>query len=291
MSYFENKMAQISSPESPTKLAIDDEYDIMQYYVVDGVRLPPFCRGKMQDVASFPVRKDDVWIVSYPRAGVWLQDLIYLLLEGGNLGKTNLSLETVEDSIPFLEAPSPGLELLKSLPSPRYIKSHLPYGLLPEGVRNKECKVIYITRNPKDVMCSFYDFHRTVRMVHYKGTFHQFFYRFINNKLGYGSYFRHVLEWWERRKDDNLLFLKYEDIRKDLKSSVEQLANFLERPLTPAALKEICTHFEEEVAYNRKEDRVGYWKYYFTVHMNEKFDKILPDRLSASTGLDFQYTL
>ncbi|XP_022079124.1 sulfotransferase 4A1-like isoform X2 [Acanthaster planci] len=223
--------------------------------------------------------------------GVWLQDLIYLLLEGGNLGKTNLSLETVEDSIPFLEAPSPGLELLKSLPSPRYIKSHLPYGLLPEGVRNKECKVIYITRNPKDVMCSFYDFHRTVRMVHYKGTFHQFFYRFINNKLGYGSYFRHVLEWWERRKDDNLLFLKYEDIRKDLKSSVEQLANFLERPLTPAALKEICTHFEEEVAYNRKEDRVGYWKYYFTVHMNEKFDKILPDRLSASTGLDFQYTL
>ena len=66
------KMAQISSPESPTKLAIDDEYDIMQYYVVDGVRLPPFCRGKMQDVASFPVRKDDVWIVSYPRAGRWL---------------------------------------------------------------------------------------------------------------------------------------------------------------------------------------------------------------------------
>ena len=72
---------------------------------------------------------------------MWLQDLIYLLLEGGDLRKTDIRLETVEDAIPFLEAPSPGLETLKSLPSPRYIKSHLPYGLLPDGVKNKECKV------------------------------------------------------------------------------------------------------------------------------------------------------
>ncbi|XP_030841767.1 sulfotransferase 4A1-like, partial [Strongylocentrotus purpuratus] len=217
-----------------------------------------------KDVATFPVRKDDVWIVSYPRAGVWLQDLIYLLLEGGDLNTTDLSLESVEDSIPFLEAPSPGMELLKTLPSPRYIKSHLPLRTAARGrqeqrMQGKRKKVIYITRNPKDVMCSFYDFHRTVRMVHYKGTFHQFFYRFININvrlgftfMGYGSYFRHVLEWWEQRKDNNLLFLKYEDVRQDIRSSIEQLANFLERPLTPAALKSIYTHFEEEAAYNRK---------------------------------------
>ena len=64
---YQIKMAQISSPESPTKLEIED--DIMQYYVVDGVRLPPFCRGKMEEVINFPVREDDVWILSYPRAG------------------------------------------------------------------------------------------------------------------------------------------------------------------------------------------------------------------------------
>ena len=60
-------MAQASSPESPNKLELED--DFMHYYVVDGVRLPPFCRGKSQDIAEFPVRSDDVWILSYPRAG------------------------------------------------------------------------------------------------------------------------------------------------------------------------------------------------------------------------------
>ncbi len=60
-------MAQVSSPDSPSKL--DHDEDIMQYYVVDGVRLPPFCRGKMEEIINFPVREDDVWILSYPRAG------------------------------------------------------------------------------------------------------------------------------------------------------------------------------------------------------------------------------
>lgn len=60
-------MAQASSPESPNKLELED--DFMHYYVVDGVRLPPFCRGKIQDILEFPCRSDDVWILSYPRAG------------------------------------------------------------------------------------------------------------------------------------------------------------------------------------------------------------------------------
>ncbi len=74
-------------------------------------------------------------------SGVWVTDLIYLILEGGDVSKADLSLETVEDNVPFLEAPCPGLETLKHLPSPRYIKSHLPYNLLPIGVREKMCKV------------------------------------------------------------------------------------------------------------------------------------------------------
>ena len=36
------------------------------------------------------------------------------------------------------------------------------------------------------------------------------------------------------------------------------------------------------------EDRVGFWKYYFTVHMNEKFDKLIPERM-LNTDLEFEY--
>lgn len=38
------------------------------------------------------------------------------------------------------------------------------------------------------------------------------------------------------------------------------------------------------------EDRVGYWKYHFTIHINEKFEKLYPDKLKDS-DLTFDFDL
>ena len=48
---------------------------------------------------------------------------------------------------------------IKTLPSPRLMKSHLPYHTIPKS-ENKEaqCKYIYIARNPKDVAFSYFKF-------------------------------------------------------------------------------------------------------------------------------------
>uniref|UniRef100_A0A5F7ZGQ2 Sulfotransferase family 4A member 1 n=2 Tax=Macaca TaxID=9539 RepID=A0A5F7ZGQ2_MACMU len=35
-----------------------------KYFEFHGVRLPPFCRGKMEEIANFPVRPSDVWWTS-----------------------------------------------------------------------------------------------------------------------------------------------------------------------------------------------------------------------------------
>lgn len=40
-----------------------------KYFEFDGVRLPPFCRGKMEEIATFSLRNSDVWIVTYPKSG------------------------------------------------------------------------------------------------------------------------------------------------------------------------------------------------------------------------------
>lgn len=40
-----------------------------KYFEYNGIRLPPFCRGKMEEIADFPVRKNDIWIVTYPKSG------------------------------------------------------------------------------------------------------------------------------------------------------------------------------------------------------------------------------
>ena len=51
-----------------------------------------------------------------------------------------------------------------NMPSPRLIKSHLPYSTVPKGA-NKEtqCKYIYIARNPKDVAVSFFHFKESLK--------------------------------------------------------------------------------------------------------------------------------
>lgn len=40
-----------------------------KYFEFDGVRLPPFCRGKMEDISNFSLRNSDIWIVTYPKSG------------------------------------------------------------------------------------------------------------------------------------------------------------------------------------------------------------------------------
>ncbi|XP_033102015.1 sulfotransferase 4A1-like isoform X2 [Anneissia japonica] len=262
--------------------------NIMHYYVFKDIRLPPFCRGKMEEISEFDVREDDVWVISYPRAGLWLEDVTYLVMHSTEVGIGDMSQESIENGVQFLEYPHPGLETIKNLPSPRIIKTHLPYCMLPRAVQEAHCKVVYMCRNPKDVMCSFYDFHRMVKIVNYKCTLSQFFYRFFNHKLGYGSYFEHVLDWWKHKEEENLLILKYEDMKKNFGEFTRTLAKFIGMQLMPEQVRNLENYWMSQSQYNKREDRVGQWKSYFTVIMDEKFDELLPEKLKRST-LQFDY--
>jgi len=68
--------------------------------------------------------------------------------------------------VPFLETatsarfPQPNYN---TLPSPRIVKTHLPYNLVPKSANeDSKCKYIYIARNPKDVAVSFFKFATSV---------------------------------------------------------------------------------------------------------------------------------
>ncbi|KAK2120972.1 hypothetical protein P7K49_002358 [Saguinus oedipus] len=71
---------------------------------------------------------------------------------------------------------------MQELTSPRLIKSHLPYRFLPSDLHNGDSKVIYMARNPKDLVVSYYQFHRSLRTMSYRGTFQEFCRRFMNDK-------------------------------------------------------------------------------------------------------------
>ncbi|RXM34729.1 EF-hand calcium-binding domain-containing protein 6 [Acipenser ruthenus] len=180
----------------------------------------------MEEIANFSLRSSDIWIVTYPKSGTsLLQEVVYLVSQGAD--PDEIGLMNIDEQLPVLEYPQPGLDIIQELTSPRLIKSHLPYRFLPTALHNGESKMIYMARNPKDLVVSYYQFHRSLRTMSYRGTFQEFCRRFMNDKLGYGSWFEHVQEFWEHRMDSNVLFLKYEDMYKDLATLVEQLARFL----------------------------------------------------------------
>ena len=72
----------------------------------------------------------------------------------------------------------------------RIIKSHLPFGLLPPGLLDK-CKVIYVSRNPKDTAVSFYYYQ--IGWPKFHGTFEACMEMFKDGALIYGDYFQHLI--------------------------------------------------------------------------------------------------
>ncbi|TRY71350.1 hypothetical protein DNTS_008129 [Danionella cerebrum] len=298
--------SEVDTPSTPI------EYE-SKYFEHHGVRLPPFCRGKMDEIDNFSLRSSDIWIVTYPKSGTsLLQEVVYLVSQGAD--PDEIGLMNIDEQLPVLEYPQPGLEIIQELTSPRLIKSHLPYRFLPSAMHNGEGKVIYMARNPKDLVVSYYQFHRSLRTMSYRGTFQEFCRRFMNDKLGYGSWFEHVQEFWEHRMDSNVLFLKYEDMYKRSwrawwRAATNSSSSAVILKLSPSAVcmeSWLAIMMKHLSAYSRglfnistdemekrqmgAEGRVGLWKDIFTVSMNEKFDAIYRQKM-AKSDLNFDFIL
>jgi len=71
------------------------------------------------------------------------------------------------------------MDTVADLESPRYIKSHLPWNLLPKEIRSykKRPKIIYVARDPRDVAVSVY--HHKVLFSGYLGTLDEFMEEFV----------------------------------------------------------------------------------------------------------------
>ena len=56
----------------------------------------------------------------------------------------------------FISAQKDSIKYLEAAPSPRIIKTHVPYSMLPPNALEVS-KVILVARNPKDVCVSYYN--------------------------------------------------------------------------------------------------------------------------------------
>ena len=199
---------------------------------------------------SFKLYPDDVWIVTYPKCGsTWTQQIVKLIRNNGK--KDDVIVST---SIPWLEAATLAYPDLKvdELSRPRGFQSHFPYSLMPCGPpHTTPCKYIFfVARNPKDVAVSLY-FHTKVRFFP-NIDWVSFWEKYVHGQLEFGNYFDHLLDWWPHREDRNVLFLKSEDMKRDLSGAVSQIASFMGVELSHDVLAEIVRLSNFEVMKDDK---------------------------------------
>lgn len=199
------------------------------------------------------------------------------------------------------------------LTRPRFIKSHLSYNLLPRQIRTgqRKPKIVYVARNPKDICISFY--HHSKLLEGYCGTFDDFCRQFLGDKVAYAPYWEHVGGFWKRQNQDNILFIKYEDMKKDLPSVIKRTATFLNKTLSDPQVFALAEHLsfasmKNNPALNRKmtvdtikknklfgdfkiegefirSGQVGQWKEAMDDKMKKKFDEWIETNTKNCEGL------
>ncbi|XP_063402712.1 sulfotransferase 4A1-like [Mytilus trossulus] len=281
----------------------DSAWNPIKHYIqFKGVVLPQFTENNAHKFENFEVRPDDVWVISFPRSETeWIQEIVFLI--NSNMDLEKAKTVSIDDRFPYLEYPSPGLDAIATIPSPRMIKTHLPLKLLPEEIRKS--KVIYVARNPKDTVVSNYHFCKQLKT--FDKNFNSFVKAFIRNKVGYAPWWQHVLEFWKIRDDPNVLFITYEDLCEDMEGSIRKISQFLNKELTNRDLDTLLSYCSPENMRNNKQvsykwhlgeedneqsdimkDGIGEWRKYFDDEPNYQINKLVAHKL-ANSGLTFKY--
>nr|CAB3266699.1 sulfotransferase 1C2-like [Phallusia mammillata] len=183
----------------------------------------------------------------------------------------------------------------------RCFGTHLPSDLVN---LKKFKKIIYVIRNPKDQLVSWYHFavHEPYNLLpqdakeffdlHIQGVF---------SKPGEG-YLEHVTEWYRHKNDENIMFLAYEDLKQNPLKHIKEIAEFIEVKVTEGEISEIAenTSFKslkkaskgnavESVQMFRK-GQIGDWKNHLKVAQSEAIDRKVEEIL-GDTDIKFTYEI
>lgn len=270
--------------------------------------------------SQFTARHDDIILASPMKTGTtWLKALCFCIAQQSQLpvcdettAKTGeddplvknhpaFYVQTLEVQV-YTANPSPDISGMKS---PRLFHTHLPYSAFPDSIKNSNCKIVYIARNPKDTLVSMWHFFNKLRTPE-QGPypFDKAFESFCKGISHFGPFFDHILQYWNQslNSPEKVLFLKYEELKLDTKNQVKKLALFLGRPFTKDKdVEEAIWRCSLERLKNLEVNKngvdpwvgmqnsaffrtgvVGDWKNMFTAEMSERLDKITLQKLEGS---------
>jgi hypothetical protein len=188
----------------------------------------------------------DVFLVSYPRSGnTWLRNLIAEII----YGESGKNLGDIGKYIPDIHRHDIDKMELKH---PRVIKSHFTY-------TEKYKRIIYIARDPRDIFLSYYRY--LTQLEKYNSSLSSFIADICEGAIWPGTWRNHVSSWLypnrnnSGEKNPDLLFIKYENMIKNQKKYVIEIAEFLGKELNNYEIRKII--FRTSKNKMKKKERAG----------------------------------
>ncbi|ONM34578.1 Cytosolic sulfotransferase 17 [Zea mays] len=278
--------------------------------------------------SCFEPRPTDVFLASFPKSGTtWLKALAFATLKRSTHPPFDddhpLRHCNPHDCVRFLELDfNQQKDELEALPSPRVLATHLPYSLLPGSItgdgERSGCRIVYVCREPKDVLVSSWLFTRKAAPAcgvdARSFTIQEALELFCDGRCLGGPQWNHVLHYWKEsvRRPDRVLFLRYEEVLIEPEAHVRKLANFMgcgfseeeEERGVVSAIVELCSLGKlRDMEVNRngstllgiknesffRKGVVGDWSKHMTQEMAQRLDKVVEDALQG-TGFTFAST-
>ncbi|KVH87391.1 Sulfotransferase domain-containing protein [Cynara cardunculus var. scolymus] len=267
---------------------------------------------------TFNACPTDIYLATLPKSGTtWLKAIVFAIVNRNRYKNDSfpthpLLISNPHNCLPFVET-----EIFRNTPtyvndphSPRLFATHIPYTSLPRSILDSGCRLVYLCRNPKDVLVSMFHFANKLRDKS-RGPmrFEEAFELFSKGAMPIGPYWDHVKSYHNvsLKHPTKILFLKYDDMKVDTVNHVKRLSTFLGYPFTEAenddgAVQEIvrmCS-FENLREVNKhgdlregipndaffREGTVGDWTNHLTSEMSEILDQITNEKFH---GLDILF--
>jgi aryl sulfotransferase len=213
---------------------------------------------------AFRPRHDDIVVATYPKSGTtWMQRILSLLIF-----RTEEPI-ALDRTFPWLEVNRRPIDAvvgdLEAQQHRRSVKTHVPFDGVPrfEGV-----KYIHVARDGRDVCMSYHNHctgfrpealermdaiglaEPTLRRpyprvdpdpaVHFHDWLTSGAIDGQDDGTPYLSYFAYEKTFWDARKEDNLLFVHYDDLQADMIGEMRRIADFLGIDVSDAELSRIA---------------------------------------------------
>lgn len=204
----------------------------------------------------FKFRDDDIIIGTYAKSGTtWVQQIVSQLIFNGEAG-----LEVAEMS-PWVDLRVPPkdvkLTAVEEMTHRRFLKTHLPVDAL---VFSDKAKYIYIGRDGRDVVWSFYNHHANANDAWYDAlnntpglvgppieppvdSVYQYYKEwFANDGYPIWPFWENVRSWWQIRDLPNVMLLHFAELKADMPGQIRRIAKFLDIPVDESRWDNILKH-------------------------------------------------